>query len=188
MPLEPSFFTSPVRKLRPGKALVLTDEKTPIHVRRPPGPAEEQVELQLRPQQSENKLHTRLSAQRESPNIWAADHYGRGAERQCFDDVGPSSYAAVEKKRARSLHHCGDGLECVQGGDRRVELATSMVRHNYGLSAVFEGESRVRGTENPFDQKRQVGTRRDPVDVLPAQRWIPKVAHVCGECGLTRPG
>src|SRR5690606_21137393 len=67
-------------------------------------------------------------ADREPPQIGAPNAAGRGAERECLEDVDASRYAAIDKHGNGAVHDLADGRQRVDGRDRVLELAAAMVR------------------------------------------------------------
>ncbi len=109
----------------------------------------------------------RLAAERQPPEIGAADQHGVGAEGERLEDVGARAHAAVEQHRQVVADRVGDRGQRVERGDLAIDLAATVVGDHDAVDPALARRARVVGVEDALDQRSaarspRAGTRGRP--------------------------
>ena len=89
--------------------------------------AEGHRQVELGEDHLQHRLDARLSAERQAPDVGAAEADGVGAEGERLEHVGAAADAAVEEDRQLVADRLGDRRQGVERGDRAVDLAAAVV-------------------------------------------------------------
>src|SRR5690606_12889133 len=99
----------------------------------------------------------------------AANGDGISAQRQCFDDVGAATNAAVHNNGHIALQGLGNLRQNGDSRRRTIECAATMVGYLNGGSARFDGCDGIFRSGYALDDDGQAGGGADELQVVPGQ-------------------
>ncbi len=115
----------------------------------------------------EHGAHALGTLQRQTPHRGTRDQHRARAERQRLHDVGAAADAAVDIDLG-ALTDGGDDLgQRVATGNRCIEVAAAMVRHDQRLHARIEEPQRIVAAQHALGDDRKRRALHQPVEIAP---------------------
>src|SRR5690606_9633196 len=112
---------------------------------------------------------------------------GIRAQRQRFDDVGASAYAAIHDDRDIALQGLRNLGQDRDGRRRAVQGPAAVIGYLYRGCAGLDRRECVFGAGDAFDDDRQACYRADELQVLPGKIGLERVGIARREVAIGQP-